>query len=153
MDRMQADNAGSNTTAADDPQYIDYMQDVAMKAIELTYIGKFAAETETRRRKMECFAQFKAFTEDKEYREMVLKYLADCNTIWVDTETRNERRIAKLKAEVEELEQQNEFMERAALVRNLQGDRDKKQHVEDVKTAGKYQAYFDLETDELDLHG
>ncbi|KAK5118611.1 hypothetical protein LTR85_008076 [Meristemomyces frigidus] len=121
------------------------------RALEKKYGSLYAADEEKERRKFRFHAQYARFLEDSKMHQMKAEHLATRNKIWADGKERNAAEIEKCKARIEELEVQSETMQAAEEQMNEEFAEDVEAWEDDQATVKKYEAYFSLESDELDL--
>ena len=96
-------------------------------------------------------AEYKNFTTAAEMHKMKAEHLATRNKIWADSREKNDAEIAKCKARIEELEGQNRQMAVAEEALNEQLGEDAEAWEGDKVKLAKFTAYFELETDELEM--
>ncbi|KAK4550555.1 hypothetical protein LTR36_000134 [Oleoguttula mirabilis] len=121
------------------------------RALEKKYGSLYAADEEKERRKFRYRNQFAQFQEDAKLHQMRAKHLGTRNEIWADSREKNDAEIEKCKARIAELEKLNETMEAAEEEMNEDFGADMVGWAEDKEILEKYEAYFSLDSDELDI--
>ncbi|KAK5136474.1 hypothetical protein LTR08_003119 [Meristemomyces frigidus] len=115
------------------------------------YGSLYAVDEEQARRKFQRRRQFEKFELEAKEHQMRAEYLGTMSRIWKESRAKNDAEIEKCKARIEELEGQNEARQVAEANFNEQFGADVVGQVEDQEKRKKWEAYFALETDELNL--
>ncbi|TKA77065.1 hypothetical protein B0A55_04410 [Friedmanniomyces simplex] len=149
----QNDRGGEETvlqpiTAADDEIAREAENDVALVA---KYGNLYAADEEKSRRKFEHQREYAAFLAAAKEHEARAKYVAQRNKIWEATRKEHETELLEKAARVERLQGLLEENLAAQEELNEEFAGDVEAHEEDKEVGERYRAYFELESDELDV--
>lgn len=121
------------------------------RTLEQKYGSLYSADEEKERRKFRYHNKYACFKHESEMHRMRAEHLDTRNNIWNDSTEKNEAEIEKCKARIEEFEALNATMAAAAERMNEEFEADVEAWKEDQVAMVKYEAYFSLESDELDL--
>lgn len=115
------------------------------------YGSLFAADEEKARRKFAYLREHAQFVEDAKMHQLRAEHMETRNKIWADALSKNEAEIERCGARIKELEGEHAQMMDAGNKMNEDFEGDVEAWKEDQVAMAKYDAYFNLESDELDL--
>ena len=115
------------------------------------YGSLYGADKEKQRRKDDYSRQYFEFKDQMEDHKNKTEHLATRNKIWTEARERKETEIAKCRSRIEELEAEIDTSNTAQTQLNERYSGDVQAYEEDKETERKYEAYFALQSDELDV--
>ncbi|KAK5730442.1 hypothetical protein LTR15_000379 [Elasticomyces elasticus] len=120
-------------------------------ALVAKYGSLYAADEEKARRRFFRRKDYGTFNRSADGHELAAQHLADRNKIWEENREKEETKLLALKAEMDEVHENLHRDDSAQEALNRQLGPDADAWEADKETMAKYKAYFELESDELEV--
>ncbi|KAK4889848.1 hypothetical protein LTR27_011361 [Elasticomyces elasticus] len=120
-------------------------------ALVAKYGSLYAADEEKARRRFFRRKDYGTFKRSADGHELAAQHLADRNKIWEENREKEETKLLALKAEMDEVHENLHRDDSAQEALNRQLGPDAEAWEADKETMAKYKAYFELESDELEV--
>ncbi|KAK5688169.1 hypothetical protein LTS10_000147 [Elasticomyces elasticus] len=108
-------------------------------------------DEEKARRRFFRRKDYGTFKRSADGRELAAQHLADRNKIWEENREKEETKLLALKAEMDEVHENLHRDDSAQEALNMSLGPDAEAWEADKETMAKYKAYFELESDELEV--